>query len=80
MKAVNDELAALREEHVWRERKPLEAAKVAELHPDAHFATLHPIVEIKNHESPNEDDHVYKGRIVLGGHNVGDTSGAYAIF
>ena len=42
VKAVNDELAALREEHVWREHEPLEAAKAAELHPDAHFATLHP--------------------------------------
>ena len=80
VKAVNDELAALRRDKVWREKEPLEAKKAKELYPDAHFTGIHPIVGIKNFESQNVDDHMYKGRIVLDGHNVRDATGAYAVF
>ena len=51
-------------------------ARAKELHPDAHFASIFELVGIKNAESADERDHVYKGRIVLGGH----TSGDWAIF
>ena len=34
----------------------------------------------KNVESGNEDDQKHKARVVLGGHNVRDTKGEYAIF
>ena len=80
LQAVEAELSALREERVWRESQPLPAKEAARLHPDAHFATLHSIVGVKNHESPDANDHIFKGRIVLGGHDVRDATGAAAIF
>jgi hypothetical protein len=51
--AIEEELTALREEKAWREHEPMEADAAAKLHADAHFATLHSIVGIKNAESPN---------------------------
>ena len=58
----------------------MERSVAAQRFPDAHFASLHSIVGVKNAESPDESTHVHKGRIVLGGHNVRDTTGQYAIF
>ena len=47
-----------------------ELMEAAKQHPDAHFANLFPIVGIKHHESADKRDHVWKGRIVLGGNNI----------
>ena len=59
---------------------PFEEEDAKKQFPEAHFATLHSIVGVKNHESPNEADHVFKGRVVLGGHDVRDSTGAAAVF
>ena len=58
----------------------MEATKAKELFPDAHFASLHSIVGIKNKESQDPKDWKHKGRIVFGGHRVLDSSGKHAIF
>ena len=80
VRAVDEELAALRSEKVWREDEPLEEEEAKRQFPDAHFAGLHSIVGVKNHEYPSESDHIYKGRVVLGGHDVRDSTGAAAVF
>ena len=46
-------------------------------HPDACVVRLHSILGIKNWERPSSE-HVYKGRIVGGGHNVQTTTGKKA--
>ena len=41
IQAVDDELAALRREKVWREDEPIEEEDAKKQFPDAHFAGLH---------------------------------------
>ena len=48
-------------------------------HRERPVVAFHSIVGIKNHESPNPRDHIFKARIVLGGHDVRDATGAAAI-
>ena len=80
MEAVNKELAALRERGTWDEKAVMEKGAAMKLHPEAHFARLFPLVGIKNSECADVREHVYKGRIVLGGHDIKTASGDWAIF
>jgi hypothetical protein len=47
LKAIDAELAALRDRTVWDQKAVMEAADVKRIHPDAHFARLFSIVGIK---------------------------------
>ena len=78
--AVSIERQALRDRQTWLEDTVMERSDAAAKHPDAHFASLFPIVGIKNHESPDKRDHKWKGRIVVGGHNIKTATGDWAIF
>ena len=73
-KAIESELSKLRSRSCWDESKVREWGKVKVKLPNAHVATLFPIVGIKGHELPAEDGK-WKGRIVLGGHNVRSADG-----
>ena len=80
LEAVNSELKALRQRPVWGEKKVQEKEDAKRDHPDGHFATVFPLVGIKNFECADEREHVYKGRIVLGSHDIRTSSGEWAIF
>ena len=78
--AIASEIEALRSRTVWDEKHPIEYKTALERYPDAHFSALFSIVGIKNHESPDLDDWKWKGRVVLGGHNIKTAMGEKAIF
>ena len=72
--ALAKELGKLRERNCWDEKNVVEWEEVKRKHPGAHMATIFPLVGIKNHEQA-EEFWKWKGRIVLGGHNIKSTHG-----
>ena len=48
--------------------------------PKAHIARLFPIIGVENFEDPDEEQHCWKGRIVLGGHAIQTVTGDRAVF
>ena len=71
IQAVVEELKALREEHTWDEFDYMELDDAKKLFPDGHFSRIFAIAGIKDFEG-DEDDLVFKGRIVFGGDNIKD--------
>ena len=78
-RAVLGELAALREEGTWDEYDMMELGDAKAKHLDAHFSRVFAIVGIKDFEL-EEQEWTYKGRIVLGGDDIKDGRGDWAIF
>ena len=74
------ELADLRFMTTWEEDKPVEYLQAKKQFPKAHFARLFAIVGVKHFEDPDEEAHVWKGRIVLSGDAIRTASGDWAIF
>ena len=68
-RVIGEELQDLRRRGVWDESKVIEMMELLAQVPDAHIADLFSIVGIKNYDGP-ANEHKWKGRIVLGGHNV----------
>ena len=64
----------LRDRECWDEKNVVEWADAKREHPDAHVASLFSIVGIQNGEQSAEH-WKWKGRIVLGGHNVRSVAG-----
>ena len=79
-KAIMKELADLRFMTTWEEDKPFEYLEAKKKFPKAHFARLFAIVGVKHFEDPDEEAHVWKGRIVLSGDAIRTASGDWAIF
>ena len=79
IRAVKEELKALREEGTWDEWEVYELDDARKLYPDGHFSRIFAIVGIKNIEG-SDADFVFKGRIVLGGDNIKDDRRKWAIF
>ena len=73
------ELGGLRDRKCWDEEGVMEAEDARKRHADATFASLFAIMAIKNFEYDGKE-HVYKARIVLGGHNIRDVDGAAVFF
>ena len=48
--------------------------------PKAHVARLFPIIGVKNFEDPDEEEHRWKGRTVLGGDAIKTVTGDWAVF
>ena len=63
------EIGKLRMRECWDEKGVMEASEAKELFPEAHFASIFKLVGIKNHEQ-DPKFWKWKGRVVLGGHNV----------
>ena len=82
MKAIGDELAALRTPgaEVWDEKHPIEFKDALAKFPDSHIGSVFAIVGVKNSDSPNAAEHRWKGRIVFGGHVIKQLDGKWAIF
>ena len=78
--AVEKELDNLRAQPTWDEQHPIEMDEAKERFPDAHYASIFPLTGIKNYEDADEAKHIFKGRIVLGGHNIKNSVGDYALF
>ena len=78
--AVNAELKSLRKRPVWDEQHPIERSKAKRLYPDAHFARLFALIGIKNFESQTPADYRWKGRVVLGGHDIRTGNDEWAVF
>ena len=78
--AVQKELDNLRAQRTWDEDHPIEMDEAKQQFPDAHYASIFPLTGIKNYEDADESQHQYKGRIVLGGHNIKNSVGDYALF
>ena len=57
----------------------MELDKAKAKYPDGHFSRVFAIVGIKDYELAQED-WTYKGRIVLGGDDIKDGRGDWAIF
>ena len=72
--AIDSELKDLRKRGVWDEDAVKERDDYVGENPGAHLADLFPIVGIKGYDGP-ADDWIWKGRIVLGGHNIRDAKG-----
>ena len=69
VEAVGKELSERRRRTVWDESKVAELADVLESDPQMHVADLFPIVGLKGFDGQTELQ-IWKGRIVLGSHNV----------
>ena len=76
-KAFEKEAENLVSKGVWEWTSVQEWPSVKVEFPDARVVTIHQILGIKHWEKP-AIDHVYKGRIVAGGHNVRETTGQRA--
>ena len=79
-KALQAELDDLRAAPTWDEENPLEFDVLIKMDPKAHIARLFPIIGVKNFEDPDEEQHRWKGRIVLGGHAIKTVTGDRAVF
>ena len=58
----------------------MEAGAAKRKHPDGHFARCFPLVGIKNAESSDHSEWVWKGRIVFGGDLIRTGEGDWAVF
>ena len=75
--AVRSEIDAHVAEGTWDHGHPEEQEVLKKKFPDAHFADLLAIVGIKNHESSNPKDHIWKGRVLFGGHKIKNSADVY---
>ena len=71
--AIQKEYENMKKHRVWDDAIPEEWADVKARESDARVVGARCILAIKNHESPEPADHVYKARVVAGGHRVKDT-------
>ena len=79
-KAVQSEIDAHVSGGTWDHKNPRELVELRKEFPNGHFADLFAIIGIKNHESSNKADHVWKGRVVFGGHKIRDSAGLDVFF
>ena len=69
LEAIDKELGDLRVRGVWDEKNVKSSRKVLQENPKAHISKLFSIVGLKNYDAP-PDKHIWKGRIVFGGHDI----------
>ena len=78
--AIGSEFGKLDDMGTWDWDDVMEASAAKRKHPKGNFARCFPLVGIKNAESADKDEWVWKGRIVFGGDQVRTGEGDWAVF